>query len=254
MDRQRYLDAGMVDFVAKPIDPDELWRALLRWVAPQQGGTASAAVMHEAAAMPAALPEQLPGVDMQLGLRRVLGKPALYLSMLRKFVAGQSRFGATVEQALDAQDWAQAERLAHTLKGVAGNIGAVELQARAGELEAALKAQQPRGQIDALLAAPTTMLAELIGAIGSGMPAESEASAVAIDSAKLQQVCVRLEQLLADDDAEAAEILDTNKTLLHAAFGDGFSGIEAGVHNFDFPSALDALRQAMSKTAAVTGA
>ncbi len=252
-DRRRCLDAGMVDFVAKPIDPDELWRALLRWVKPRAGDAPASPVSVSATPADAiALPAGLPGVDMELGLRRVMGKQALYLSMLRKFMAGQSRFGAAIEQALDAQDWAEAERLAHTLKGVAGNIGATELQARAGELEAALKAKQPRAQIDVLLAAPTTMLAELIGAISAALPAEPRAAPALVDRAKLREVCERLAQLLADDDAEAAEVLEANQQLLRSAFGAAFSGIEAGIHNFDFPAALDALRLSQHSTAAAS--
>ncbi|TAN53061.1 MAG: response regulator [Methylococcaceae bacterium] len=82
------------------------------------------------------------------GLRRVLGKKPLYLSMLRKFCAGQKSVVLDITQALDAQDWDTAERLAHTLKGVAGNIGATSLQQLAAKLEAAIRQRQPRVAVD----------------------------------------------------------------------------------------------------------
>ena len=89
------------------------------------------------------LPSGIDGLDMANGLRRVLGKKPLYLSMLRKFVAGQKSATAEILKALEGNDWDTAERLAHTLKGVSGNIGATGLQQLAEKLEAAIKERQP---------------------------------------------------------------------------------------------------------------
>ena len=76
------------------------------------------------------MPEGIAGLDTELGLRRVLGKKPMYLSMLRKFAAGQLGAVDTVLRALEAGDWDTAVRTAHTTKGVCGNIGATGVQAR----------------------------------------------------------------------------------------------------------------------------
>lgn len=73
------------------------------------------------------------GIDTALGLSRVMGNRSLYRSLLQKFAAGQRDCVERIRVALAADDWALAERLAHTLKGVSGNIGASTLQQQAAE-------------------------------------------------------------------------------------------------------------------------
>ncbi|MDB5850199.1 MAG: hypothetical protein JWP29_3951, partial [Rhodoferax sp.] len=162
IDRDRCIAAGMQGFVAKPIDPDALWRAIGQWITPRAGLGEAVAHLPEfaSAATPAPAPEPLPeglahvpGLDTSLGLRRVMGKQGLYLALLRKFISGQRQCAADIETALAGHDRATAERLAHTLKGVAGNIGAPGVQALAGTLEALLRAKADRPRIAAALAA-----------------------------------------------------------------------------------------------------
>jgi len=141
----------MNDHVAKPIEPEELWKALLKWIKPRHPAQVPATVSPRAAAL-GDLPSGIDGLDMTGGLRRVLGKKPLYVSMLRKFVAGQKSAAPAIVGALDATDWGRAERLAHTLKGVSGNIGAAGIQRLAEELETAIREREPRGAVDARLA------------------------------------------------------------------------------------------------------
>ncbi|HVR53279.1 MAG TPA: response regulator, partial [Pseudorhodoferax sp.] len=137
-DRERCLAAGMQDFIAKPIEPEAMWQALARWVTPREaapaepaplpGIAASAAPIPATAPSPAAAPPALDlpaiaGLDTAAGLRRVLGKVPLYRQLLSKFMAGQAGTPQAIAQALQHGDAATAERLAHTLKGVAGNLG-----------------------------------------------------------------------------------------------------------------------------------
>ena len=91
------------------------------------------------------------GLDVRTGLSYVMGSGALYLSLLRKFVPGQRDTVAKIRAALDDGDPVTAERLAHTLKGVAGTIGAGALQALAAEADRRLKAGEARVTIDAAL-------------------------------------------------------------------------------------------------------
>lgn len=244
-DKERCLAAGMADFVTKPIEPDDLWATLIKWIKPRR---AEAPAAPQAASAPQAdIPQDVAGLDTALGLRRVLGKTGLYLNMLRKFAAGQKNVPDLIGQALDADDWATAERLAHTLKGVAGNIGAGELQAEAGKLEAALKGRRSRETVDDLLAIPAALLGELIVELEAKLPPERAATAAAaVDPERLKAVCARLAALLADDDAEAGDVFDGQADLLRAAFGDACRGIEDGIRNFDFETALAALKAAAS--------
>ena len=240
-DRQKCLAAGMVDFVAKPIEPDELWEALLRWVKPKHPaqrppGSTESDRQFEAA-------RHVRGLDTVNGLRRVLGKKDLYLSMLRKFAAGQQHVAAEIAAALDAGDWGTAERLTHTLKGLAGNIGANGLRAEAERLESAISQKRERIHVDVLLESAARMLRVLISDLVAWLPSEAIGEeATAVDRWRLSRVCRQLAALLAESDAEAGYVLDAEAALLKAAFGGSYRTLESAVRGFEYEAGLAALR------------
>ncbi|KAA1057691.1 hybrid sensor histidine kinase/response regulator [Azospirillum argentinense] len=247
-DRERCLDAGMNDYLAKPIDPDALWATLLVWVTPRPGlgAEAPAPLPVPAVEEPGDLPTGVPGLDTAIGLSRVLGKKRLYLDLLRKFTAGQRGVVTAIRTALDAGDLAAAERYAHTLKGTAGNIGAHPVQDAAEQLEAVIRDARPRPEIDARLAALEpplgALLAHLDAALASnGDTAPSVAPPAAVDAAALRALCGRLRQLLLDSDPDAEEVLTANADLLQAAFPDRFETIAGQIRNFDFDEAAATL-------------
>ena len=241
-DRVRCLEAGMNDHVAKPIEPEELWQALLKWVKPQNAEDNSPS-MHSPSVADADLPTDIAGLDVANGLRRVLGKKSLYISMLRKFIAGHKTSVDDIRKALD-DDRVTAERLAHTIKGSAGNIGAGPLQAAAAELEAAIATKRPRAQVDDLLDALEAPLADLISQLELMLPVEQGKTPGSVDIERLKVLCGNLVQLLADDDPRACHMLDDNADLLTAAFPNHYGPIDAAIRSFDFEKALAALKAA----------
>ena len=247
-DRERCMAAGMNDHVAKPIEPEDLWKALLKWVKPGQAQRA-AQVTEATAPEEAGLPADIEGLDVDDGLRRVLGKKKLYLWMLRKFISGQRSAAAEIRRALDDNDSHSAELLVHTLKGVAGNIGATVIQHLAGQLETAIRERQPRPQTDTRLEQLGAPLAKLIAQIELQLPAEPPGGAGAVDSLRLGIVCARLEALLADDDSAAGDLLDRDSALLGAAFPQHYPQIERCIRALDFEGALAALRAATAMPA-----
>ena len=242
-DRQRCLDAGMQDFVAKPIEPDALWLALAAWIRPRPGLGGPAA--PPAAAAPETdgpvLAEAVPGLDTALGLRRVLGKKPVYLALLRKFVAGQQGSVAAMRAALDQGDPALAERLAHTLKGVAGNIGAGPLQSGADALEQALRARAAPAQTAALLDALAAPLDALLTGLARALPAEPTAAAAAPagDAPDVRALLQQLATGLADSDAEVQELIAREAGSLSRALGEAaFGELRQAVDDYDFDAAL----------------
>jgi HPt (histidine-containing phosphotransfer) domain-containing protein len=191
------------------------------------------------------LPSAIDGLDMANGLRRVLGKKPLYLSMLRKFVAGQKSVIEEILKALEDNLWDTAERIVHTLKGVAGNIGATSLQHLAENLETSIKERHPREEVDAQLDGLKKQLDYFIVQLEQKLPKEPIKTTVTVDRDKLRIVCTRLEALLADDDAEAADVLNANVVLLNAAFPNHYRKIDDGIRSFDFEAALVELRSAI---------
>jgi two-component system sensor histidine kinase/response regulator len=180
-DRRRCIEAGMNDAVIKPIDPQELCATLLRWVRMSEPApiTASAAAAADArkpeapaSASTSSLPLRVAGLDTTLGLSRMLGKKALYLAMLRRYVSGQRTVCAQIHEALAMGDMPTAERLAHTTKGVSANVGATGIQNLAGALEQSLREYHPPVDVQQRLLELERPLAKLIGALELQLPAE----------------------------------------------------------------------------------
>jgi CheY-like chemotaxis protein/HPt (histidine-containing phosphotransfer) domain-containing protein len=140
-DREKCIEAGMDDYIAKPVEPEDLFSKLDKWVKP--GTRQAAPEVHRdhdvGEEVEDGLPSVLPGIDIEPGLRRLAGNTKLFKKLLKAF---SSEFANTMKElrnALGDQEMEVAHRLVHTLKGVAGNISAKDLQAEAQELEIAIK-------------------------------------------------------------------------------------------------------------------
>ena len=248
-DREACLAAGMNDFVRKPIDPRELWIALLKWIKPRERAVADQAV-ETGSPEPAGeveLPSEIAGLDMALGLSHMLGKKTLYLSLLRRFSSDQGEVGGEIAAALDAEDGKKAERLAHTAKGLAGNIGATRLQEKAAALEGSIREGWDRRKIDELLAPFSAELRALVAELEAKLSREGSGTPVLVDRARLEGLCEKLHALLSEDDAGAVSLFETNEALLEAAFPRDFSSMKSAIKAFELEKALAGLETAMEK-------
>ena len=217
-DKEKCLDAGMNDFIAKPIDVAQLFGTLARWVAPS--------APHDVAVSVAQPEEQLPvvpGLKMSEALRRVGGNVNLMRKLLDRFVETQFDAMLRIATAIDNNQLATAIREAHTLKGLAGNIGAGGLADSAARVEHLLSLGSHDGLPQALEAC-TQALDELVPKIAqamqgrAAMAATSQGAAVAaVDRAQLAASLRELSQLLQQDDAQAVKHLDGIGPLLVAA-------------------------------------
>ena len=164
-DRRRCLDAGMNDFLVKPIEPADLWTILLRWVRPRTPQAPIAPAAPLIAPHIEGLPHGIAGLDTKLGLSRMMGKKPLYLAMLKRYANGQRDTVREIQRSILGGDPAAAERVAHTTKAVSGTIGAVEVQVCAEHLELALRTHKPDAEVGALIAALDVVLAPLVAAL-----------------------------------------------------------------------------------------
>ena len=252
-DRKRCLDAGMNDHIGKPIDPRQLWSTLLAWIKPRGQAAPRVRPMRTVdGPMPPDL-LSVPGLDVRIGLDRLLGKTSSYIGLLRRFVGSQSSMESALEAALFEGNTAEARRLAHTLKGLAATIGAMPLRDAAARLERALEDTSP-GSVDEARAGTVLALRSLLEPLAAALPAESvPEQPVVVDPAVLREACSALEAALTEGSFEAQELLMRHEALLRAAFGARVEPIRNCIASFDFDGALHALAAAGDAAAAEAG-
>ena len=261
-DRQRCFAAGMNDHVAKPIEPAVLWAALARWIRPRPGLGQAPGTEPDVNGTPAPVPASasgsapiaslsVPGLDAALGLQRALGKPALYADLLRRFCDGQGQVVHTVREALAVGDMSLAERVAHTLRSVAANIGAMGVSDAAQALELGVRQSDPvpalQERVDALALRLQPLLAGLQAWVQSApVPLPNAAQG---GPSEASGVLAQLRSLLAQDDSAAVEYLQHNVRVLEPVLGSALRAIEEHTSNYDFEKALAVLDAASTQPA-----
>jgi signal transduction histidine kinase/DNA-binding response OmpR family regulator len=249
-DREKCIEAGMNDHVSKPIDPDELFDALLRWIKPRATGSTEKLSLDASPAPSATLVDktldeptlEITGIDTKSALRRTGGNRKRYEALLSKF-AGPSTGGVQeIRNALATGDTETAARAAHSLKGAAANLGATALAEVAAKTETAIAAGQG---VEGVLAALATSFEATVAAIRSALPVEPMTSSGAEptgDPATVREPLNRLKKLLKDDDGDAADfILDARPALSKVLTEAEINTLGGLVGNFDFEAALNSL-------------
>ena len=250
-ERQRCVAAGMNDHVAKPIDPAALYDALRHYCATapaEKPPETKAPAEADAAGLP-----RVDGLDAAQGLRRVAGNRKLYLRLLRQFVEGYTDAADRIRESLERGEGAVAERLAHTVKGTAGNLAAGPVQAAAGALEKA-HSRRRRGR--------ACGVAQGAARRGPRRPVQGASAAARrrcrhaggrggrdrtpVEPAALKATAERWSRLLAECDAGTVDDLERDGPVLRALFGgaEPLARFTKLVTAYDFEGALAALRRA----------
>ena len=252
-ERQRCLAAGMNDHVAKPIDPAALFEAVGRFYKPAEG--APAPDQPSSPAPQEALPS-IAGLDTNDGLSRVGGNRKLYVKILRQFAEQQGPAIDQVADALAKGDHALAERLAHTLKGVAGNIGAAGVQSAAAALERVIRdrsnadeVERARQRVGVVLEPLATGIRAALGTAGSDASAPVHPAAPA-SPARSREAAAQLAALLSDSDPAAGEFIDAHRDALSPLFdAAGWSEFDTLVQGYAFADAQARLEHALETSA-----
>ena len=184
------------------------------------------------------------GLDIESGLHRVAGKMTLYVTLLRKFVNGQKHIPEDISKALDDGELNLGERLSHTLKGVSGNIGAVDVETASAMLEQSIRERRPEDEIQNDLKRLREKLKYLVEMLEPILQVENSEPATTTDPEAVKTTCDRLLQLLTESDPQALDVLQEQASLLRSAFPRHYAALERRIQDFDFDSAVEILGKA----------
>ena len=248
VDKEDALKSGMNDHIAKPIEPKKLYSTLVQWIQPgdrklPEGFSKAGPTAVKEAEQMKELPTKLPGIDVATGLSRMGGNTKLYRNLLQKFSKNQGTVLDEIKAALEQNDIELAERLAHTIKGVSGNIGAMELHSAAQDLESGIKREREKVAA-VLLESVQSHLDQVMTSISMFDDSSNvkTRSAEEMDLTSIKPLLEELKKLLEDDDTEAVTVVEKLQGYLEgSAAGKALSNVENCVGQYDFEEALQAL-------------
>ncbi|MCU0969486.1 MAG: response regulator, partial [Rubrivivax sp.] len=247
-DREACLAAGMNDHVGKPFDLDHLVAVLRRHAGRGPSGDAPARA-------PAALDADCvaaardAGIDLAAAVARLGGNVAAYARMARSFARDASALAAEIEAGRRAGDREQVARAAHTLKGLAGTLGAGALSADAARHERALKAADGPWPEGREVLAELERVAAALDALAARLQPAAADTPAGIDRAQLAALLDELGALLRDSDMRALDVHAALVERFGAALGERLQPLDASIGMLDFAAALphvDALQAALA--------
>jgi len=232
-DRDACLAAGMNDHVAKPVQPEQLLGTLARWL-PQV--TASVPTAPPAVLDDQAFAERLAGIaglDAASGLHVIRGRIGSYRRLLGKFIANHGGAAGSIRRAIADGQQEEARRLAHSLKGAAGTLGATAVQAQAAKLEKAIREDQPEASLTRLVDELAGTQADLERQL---RPLLASTPAVA-PSAPAREILAELRRHLLLGDIHAQDMLRLHEPALRQEMAADFADFARLIADFDFEAA-----------------
>ena len=248
-DRQRCLEAGMNDYLSKPLQPAALRALLVRWLPARAAGPQDVAITPPpgTAAAPDSdpgpgpdpeWPPELPGIDLPAVLARLSDKRGLLITLLHHFRTDWSDVAVTLAEDLARGNRAGAIQRVHALRGVAANLSMGEVTAAATALETALGGVDPGLAPPPSLAALAQALVTVLNGLARLPPAAAPLpAAVALDRESLSAQLQTLAALLQVNDMASERCFADLRAQLGA--GDGSPYLEPLAHALDRLDRLD---------------
>lgn len=239
-ERQKTMDAGMNDHIAKPIDAPAMFATIDRFVQ-RQGVRGDINKQHHNASDETDIPE-IAGLDVRTAMGRIDGDKGLYLSLLRSFVSNQSGAALAIEEALKQKNMETALRVVHTSKGIAGTIGSRAVVDAATALEKALGVTDHPESIKEKLAIFGQEIERLVTILNKIHPVRQDSAEctekVTVDPKIVTTILIRLVRYVRQSDGKAEDYLSEHRAELAGLPREAMKQLTMSIARFDYDSAL----------------
>jgi len=239
-DRENCFRAGMNDFVSKPVDPDRLLSTLARWITRQTAHASAADISEDNTSTP---DQEILELDTATGIRNFAGKEKSYYRLLSRFAEFHNDDPQKIRDELQASSPVNARRIAHSLKGAAATLGAVQVCAYASDLELNIKQGKEYVDLLDLISALEKSIHSLSKIIAKKSMDDSEAKPIDSDALSVEKM-KNLQRLLSEGDIASVEswqgLRHCFSKVMEASL---FNTLDQQMKTFDFMGALELLRE-----------
>ncbi|MEI6209176.1 MAG: PAS domain S-box protein [Desulfuromonadales bacterium] len=239
-ERQKILKAGIDAHITKPIEARTMLQVMRFFLQEHQSSTGLKKKFEETVTDEIEIPE-ISGLDTEVALSRFDGDRKLYLWVLKAFIVNEANAATNIGEALNTGDISLAARLAHTIKGTAGTMGAVKLEELALALEAAINGGEPAIIINNSLEGLATELSRLVADLKGYLPVaprdEENQEETAFEAAVVRPILIRLLEYIKGRDGRAERYMEDYGRELAGLPHKELARIQKYLTNFDFTAA-----------------
>nr|WP_320191613.1 ATP-binding protein [uncultured Desulfobacter sp.] len=245
-DRQKSIDAGMNDYISKPLNVDKMFMTMAQWIVPAEPD-----IKNDAPAIKkdvdCGLPN-IPGINIKAGLNITQNNVKLYRNLLLRFLDDQGNFVETFKHALKKDDTKAAAIAAHTLKGVAGTLGMMDLFTCASALERAVKkaSENVETLLDDVSAELKPVLAGLKDLQKASCVKKTDSDDI-VEFNRIPPLLTELGDLLGENDTESIEVAEKLIPFFqNTEHSQAFEQIMQAIKDYDFEQASKDLQSLAS--------
>ncbi len=257
-EKNKCIHAGMDDYLSKPVNPEMLYKALIKWLPANNnadGNTADLSLSKQGIDFQGVYEEspeiweaiqRIKGLDISIGLRTLQNNISNYVQLIEKFAKNHGADGLTMMRHAFLGEYDIVYQIAHALKGVAGTLGAVKIQDLAGEIQKIVQSEPENRKLQTKLEVISqeleTLALQLQTILTPFIRQIKQEEVTDSDLLKVEKILAELETLLANSDTSAGDLFEKSRDLLINVLGDVGKRMEVKIQDFDYRDALKMLQ------------